>query len=164
MNNISLNEIPIELKVGSNYIVIDALYLRDVKNNISSIIGDDVIKNIRVKVFPYTDTPFAEFVPNESIFNLNRIKKVIYEEVDLESKRLFSTDTGVLVFVEKVIILDFAEKFDFGQLVTANVGSIDIAYWNSIAKLFDKYDVALVASCGNLSKLEFDGSGTYEIV
>ena len=76
MMNISLNKEPIKVNRNVEYIVIDALYIDDIKEKLLELRKDNIISEIKEKIFPYTDTPFAEYIPKNNEVNLNQIKKV----------------------------------------------------------------------------------------
>lgn len=66
----------IEIQPGTEYIVIDCLYLNDIQNELAGFSPDgDIKKTIRESVFPYTDTPFAAYITSKSIFSITQIKK-----------------------------------------------------------------------------------------
>ncbi|MEN5231572.1 hypothetical protein [Sphingobacterium faecium] len=77
MKNISLNGEPIELSVTIKYIVIDALYINAISAELAHLQRDDIFDEIRNIVFPYAYNPFAEYIPEEKVFNLDQIKRLI---------------------------------------------------------------------------------------
>ncbi len=163
MKNISLNKEPIELAVGIKYIVIDALYINEIRLECPNLIGDNLLNEIRSTVFPHTDTPLAEYTPLEKVFTVDKIKKVDYNQIDFEDSSVFSTDTGVIIFVNEKIFIDFISKFDFDELVDSSSELLNIANWSSIVEDFNFSDSAIIVSPGVNSGVEFDGSGTYKI-
>lgn len=164
MNNISLNKETLELRRGIQYIVVDALYINDIKEEISNLSSENIVSEIRNKVFPYTDTPFAEYIPTESIFNLEQIKKVDYNQIKTIDKSVLSTDSGVLIFIAEKLFENFVLKFDYGDLVNSSTNLINIDYWNSITSDYILSDVAILVSPGIDVGVEFDGGGTYKII
>lgn len=162
MKNISLNKESIELAVDTKYIVIDALYINNIRLEYPDLISNDPFNEIRRKVFPYTDTPFAEYTSREPVFTVDKIKKADYDQSD-SGGNMFSTDSGVIVFVNEKIFIDFILKFDYDELVDSAAELLNLAYWNSIVKDFKLSDFAIIVSPGVNSEVEFDGSGTYKI-
>lgn len=169
MANISLKGEDIFLKTKNSYFFIDAMYLNDVKNELNSIDYDSIENDIKVKIFPYTETPFALIIIGDSGENksdglkqieINKIKKTGNEEVD---NRYFSTDTGLVVIVEKSIFLDFLKHFDYDTLVEGMSQLINISYWTDLEKRFGVYNCGLILSPGVNKGFDFDGSGVYKL-
>lgn len=163
MENISLNKEAVELKSGKKYIIIDALYINYIKEEISNLNIKNLTDEIRSKVFPYTDTPFAEYIPKENIFDIEHIRKIDYDQIK-DIKSVLSSDSGILVFISENLLVDFISKFDYEELVNSSTDLININYWKSITTDFNLSDVAIVVSSGIDTELEFDGGGTYKIV
>ncbi len=163
MKNISLNKEPIELAVGIKYIVIDALYINEIKLEIANLTSDNILNKIRSTVFPYTDTPFAEYMPIENVFTVDKIKKVDYDQIISVNSSMFSVDSGVIVFINEKIFINFTSKFDYEELVDSSIELLNVAYWSSIVNDFNFSDTAVIVSPGINSSIEFDGSGTYKI-
>ncbi|CAD5342556.1 hypothetical protein [Flavobacterium bizetiae] len=158
MKNISTNNEPLELSINKQYYVIDSLYLTEIKNEFLK--ANILPKDIRIEVFPYTDTPFALYKPNESTFDINQIIKVDYDEVVLEDFSFFSTDTGLIVFIAEDILVEFLKDFNYEDLVDSENELINEKYWKQIVSKFKSADTALVLAN---SENDFDGSGTYKI-
>lgn len=163
MKNISLNGEPIELASNIKYIVIDALYINEIRAQIPNLKKDNIFNEIRSLVFPYTDTPFAEYMPEGTVFSIDKIKKVDYDKIDVEDVSIFSTDSGVVIFVNKDLFIDFASHFDYDELVDSPTDLVNVDYWKSIVSDLDLFDTAIVVSPGINTESEFDGSGTYKI-
>lgn len=163
IQNISLNREPVELRCGIKYIIIDALYINDVKQELSNLSSDNLINEVRIKVFPFTDTPFVEYTPKMKFFTINQIKKVEYDQIDFSKNNVLSTDSGVLIFINEIIFIDFVTKFDYGELVNSQTDLLNIFYWRSIVNNYNLLDIAIVVSPGVDFGVEFDGSGSYMI-
>lgn len=163
MKNISLTKEPIELAVSIKYIVIDALYINEIKLEIANLTNDNILNEIRSTVFPYTDTPFVEYIPMENVFTVDKIKKVNYDQIDSDNNSMFSVDSGVIVFINEKIFINFTSKFDYEELVDSPTELLNVAYWRSIVNDFNLSDTAVIVSPGVNSSIEFDGSGTYKI-
>ncbi len=164
MQNISLNNESIELKCDIKYIIIDALYINDIKQQLFNLKRDNILNEIRSVVFPYTDTPFAEYFSTKNIFILNQIKKVEYNEITPGDNSVLSTDTGVLIFINEKILTEFTKKYDYGELVNSSTDLLNINYWNSVVNNFNIFDLAIIISPGINTGVEFDGSGLYKIL
>lgn len=163
MKNISLNKEPIELAVNIKYIVIDALYINEIKLEIANLTNDNILNEIKNTVFPYTDTPFAEYMSMENVFTVDKIKKVDYDQINLDNSSMFSVDSGVIVFIKEQIFINFISKFDYEELVDSSTELLNVAYWGSIVNDFNISDTAVILSPGINSSIEFDGGGTYKI-
>jgi hypothetical protein len=164
MKNISfLNDDKIKLKIGQSYIIIDALYLMDIKEKLSKIDTIRLIDCIREIIFPYTDIPFAEYKSNLSSFTLNDLKKVDYEEVDISNRSFLCTDTGILIFVNENILLKFIELFDYSELVNSLIDIINIEYWDKLTNQFDEMDLGLMMSQSEDENEILNGGGTYKV-
>ncbi|WP_428232707.1 hypothetical protein [Flavobacterium sp.] len=161
MKSLPNNNEPLELSINKQYYVIDALYLTEIK---SEFLKANILpKDIRNEVFPYTDTPFALYKPNESTFYINQIIKVDYDEVVLEDFSFFSTDTGLIVFITEDILVEFLKDFNYEDLVDSENELIDEKYWKQLVRKFDTTDVGLILADVN-SENDFDGSGTYRVI
>lgn len=163
MKNFSSNKESIDLLCGIKYIIIDALYLNDIKQELSNLKNESIFDEIRSKVFPYTDTPFAEYIPLKDTFTLNQIKKVDYDQVVDGDKTVLSVDSGVLIFISEKAFVDFVSKYDYGELVNSEIDLLNIDYWYSIINSYNLFDIAVVVSPGIDSGVDFDGSGLYKI-
>lgn len=168
MKNLSLDNEPILLTKNKNYIAIDALYIKEIKENFAVIDFENFKADIREKVFafPYTDIPFAEFKANESTFTINSIKKVNYENLVDNKKVALSVDSGIILIIAECIFIDFIVKsnFDFCKLVDTENEVINSEYWGDITSLFPFDAIALISSSGDESNYDFKGSGTYKII
>ena len=161
MKNVSTNNEPLELRGDSQYYIIDALYITDIKNEFLK--ANVLPKDIRNEVFPYTDTPFALYKPNESTFHIKQIVKVDYDEVVLEDFSFFSTDTGLIVFIFEGILIEFLKDFNYEDLVDSENELINEKFWEQLVSKFRHTDIGLVLA-GVDTENDFDGSGTYRII
>lgn len=160
MKNISINNENLQLNIGKTYIVIDALYLSEIKSEYKRTFQS--LKQIRENIFPYTDTPFAEYIAKDPLFTLSKISKIDYAEVIEGDKLVFSTDTGLIIFVNENILWDFVNDFDYEKLVNSEIELLNYSYWEQIISSYDYRDIAIMISFQE-NKNEFDGSGTYKI-
>lgn len=160
MKNISSNNEPLELEISKQYYIIDALYLTEIKNE---YLKTNILpKDIRNELFPYTDTPFALYRPDESTFYISQIIKVDYDEVILGDFSFFSTDTGLIVFIAEDILLEFLKDFNYEDLVNLDNELINEKYWAEVSSNFKLTDIGLILADID-SENDFDGSGTYKI-
>jgi len=166
MNNISLNGESIYLKPNVHYIAIDPLYTYDIKPRIIDLKEDNFDFILRNEIFPYTEAPFAALFfssnsKDEMKINISNIKSANYND-NLDN--CFSCDTGLVVFIERVIAIDFINLFDYDLLVeSSNELPINVEYWDGFKKKFNSESYGLIMSLGTNSNSEFAGSGFYTI-
>ena len=165
MANISLKGEDILLRSGKSYFIIDALYLNDVKNGLTDVDTYDLENDIRRRIFPYTETPFAIIALDKigdglQAIEIDKIKKAGDEDVN---PRCFSTDTGLIIILEKSIFLEFLTHFDYDKLVEGLSEPINLSYWTELEQQFAAYNCGLILSPGIKSGFDFDGSGLYKI-
>lgn len=163
--NISINKEPIKVKNNIEYIVIDALYVDDIREKLSELEKDDIIKEIKNKVFPYTDTPFAQYIPKNNAVGIEQIKRTnnILSE-DRIIPNIFSVDTGLLIFINRNKIINFVSKFSYNELINSKTEVLNTDYWKVITSDYSYEDIAVILSPGIDSGIDFQGSGTYYIV
>jgi hypothetical protein len=165
MTNLSFRGDDILLKSGHTYFIIDALYLSRIKTEFNSIPNNEYEQYIRNNIFPYSETPFSKFSLPKSKDKLTRIlirniEKVVGEAV---GATVFSTDTGIITIIEATIFLDFANAFDYDEMVDDNFNGVNEGLWSSIETKFGQFNCAIISSPGISSGLEFDGSGSYKL-
>lgn len=160
--NISINKEPIKVKNNIEYIVIDALYVDDIREKLSELEKDDIIKEIKNKVFPYTDTPFAQYIPKNNAVGIEQIKRTnnILSE-DRIIPNIFSVDTGLLIFINRNKIINFVSKFSYNELINSKTEVLNTDYWKIITSDYSYEDIAVILSPGIDSGIDFQGSGTY---
>jgi hypothetical protein len=167
MSNIScVNNDYILLDKDLLYIVIDSLYLMEIKiyiNDLRDLEEQELIAKITNEIFPYTDLPFVLFRPCDSNFPINRIEKVNYSDDLVNSKNTFSVDTGLIIFLNFNILKEFIKNFDYDLLVNHPIEDFDVEYWNAIVADFKLEDIALVCSSIKNDTIVIDG-GTYRIM
>ena len=161
MKNISINNEPLELSIGKSYYIIDALYLNDIKKELLNT--NNLPEDIREQVFPYTDTPFAQYKTNKNTFFVSQIKKVDYSEVILGDVSFFSTDTGLIIFIFEDILIEFIKDYNYEDLVDSEDELLNEKYWEKLVSKFNATDIGLILSEMN-SGNDFDGSGTYRVI
>lgn len=163
MINLSFNKESLSLKKDFKYVLIDALYCNDIKGEVTNLDKKNTLMDIRARVFPFTDTPFAEFIPKESRFEVSQIRKKKIDEFQVNQVNVFSSDTGLLIVISERIFISFILKFDFEMLTDSITGLINVEYWNSLIREFDPQEIAIILSPGVNSQIDFDGSGLYEV-
>lgn len=161
--NISLSKENIELKCGVKYIVMDALYINDIREVLSNLDTTKIFDEISNKVFPYTANPFAVYIPVESSFSVYQIEKVDDDQIIDGDTSSLDTDCAVLIFINEKIFLDFVPRFDYDELVDSDHELLNMPYWDNIADNYDENDLAIIVSPGIGSGADFDGSGSYRI-
>ena len=165
MANISLHGEDISIEVGKSYYVIDALYLGRIKEELSNTsIANDIEEEIKSKIFPYTEAPFAIISINSgnllASIKVSDIKKSNDENINA---RNFSTDSGLVVIIEKSIFIDFINLFNYDKLVEGETELLNKGYWEQFQKNFGEHQCGVILAPGTNSEFEFDGSGLYEI-
>lgn len=164
MNNISTNGEPIRIEAGVRYIIIDAMYLNDIKEKELDINSVDYWQNAKDDLFPYTDSPFAVTVFTTDTLHINQIKKNDNEEF-AEDPSLFSTDTGLILILKDEILHSFIKIYDYEKLVDCMVADfLNAAYLQTLAGNFNLTDFAIVMAPGIDTGFDLDGSGIYSIV
>jgi hypothetical protein len=88
------------------------------------------------------------------------IKKGSDENINTSS---FSTDTGLIVIIEKSIFSDFVNLFDYNKLVDSDTTLLNKDYWAQLQKNFGEHKCGVILAPGAKSGFDFDGSGLYEI-
>jgi len=166
MRNISfLNKDSISLKQSEVYLVIDALYLMDVKEKISASKNGNIkefLMSIKKNVFQYCETPFTKYFSTSSTeFDIKSIKKINYDDILGNFENYFSTDTGLVFFINLNILKEFVLKFDYDLLVIDSEDLFEFDYWDKITSDFDKNDIAMVYSMESNGNIEFCGGGIY---
>jgi len=159
MANISFHNENIVLYKHKRYWVIDASYLNSIKEEISSLDFAHLEDEIRSKIFPYTDYPYAKFTPDKEIFEIKKIKKIDNSNIGIQNDAAFSIDSSIIIMVENSIFLDLIPKYDYYQL-TDSFDEINISYWNNLIEQFGEYSLGLILATGNN---DFDGGGIYII-
>ncbi|SFE33916.1 hypothetical protein SAMN05518672_105328 [Chitinophaga sp. CF118] len=160
--NISVNGGQIKLNIDKVYFVIDVLYCTKIKKNINVLDASNFGKDIKVKLFPDLDTPYAKFLNRNNLFSIEFIQ-YLDEDIDSSDAALcFATDTGLIVFVEESIFIDFISNSDYDQFVDAATSS-KIDYWAMLEAKYTPGDIALVLAAGEDSGYEFSSGGVYKI-
>ena len=163
MTNISyLNNDTIVLNKKKSYVFIDAVYVTTIKHKLEFT---DSLDNIRNHIFPYTDTPFAEYDPTEDDFNIHTRLVQLDDDDDIlpDNNSFFSTDTGMIIAIEKSQLLQFVELFDYEDLVESAYDIINLDYWNKVAAKFESEDLGLLLSSETSYEI-LAGGGYYKII
>lgn len=166
MNNVSLKGEDLFLSLNTEYLVIDALYLNDIRKSLNEV---DIhsLQDIQQKVFPYNDFPFGVVNTGEDrrrIIMIKNIKKETYSNMGkTKGVCYFSSDTGLLVVVAMTAFVEFTKSFDYDQLLDTLTENFNAEYWMKINSHLKEGDVGLIFSPGLRSGFEFDGGGTYSL-
>ncbi len=165
MENISLKGENVKLNSGENYIIIDALYLDQIKNTIKDKLHEELLINeIKKLAFPFLDTPYAIINPVKGVFKVDFIKKVDYATIEEDYASCFSTDTGLILIFKEIIFRKIAEKYNYDKLTDSISENINTPYWKELISGLNFLDIALIMSPGIYSKYDFSGSGTYKVI
>ena len=165
--NFSTDGEALRLKPNKTYIAIESLYLNDIKREIDKLKMENLLEEIKEKVFPfpYTDVPFATFLTKDESFPISSIRKKDYDSItEREKEQCFTTDSGLIIILRPTIIKEFVQNYSYDELVDSLVELINLDYWDRITDGFDKGDIGLIVAPGIDSGFEFEGSGIYEIV
>ncbi len=157
-----MNGEPISLRIGKQYIVIDALYLMYIKDLLPRLSGVN-LDDIRKMAFPYTDTPFAEYAPSSTSFLLSDMKTISSSQIKNDDKRIFAVDSGMIIFVNIEILIDFLLVYDFYELLGRTDTLIDFGLWTNWVSNHEALDTAIIVSPDIEAGFEFQGSGMYQI-
>lgn len=167
MNNISLNGESVKTELNKQYLIIDTLYLVEIKKEMPVIIEETFFREIRERVFPYNINPFCIYRTKSFDFNISWIKKTYYEEDHSNVKDVvFSTDTGLIMLINLDILFDFIKKtpLTFNELVNSDTETISMKYWTFLASKYKYTDLGLILAPGVNSGFDFEGSGIYKII
>lgn len=163
MNNVSLNGQSINLLKGAEYIVIDALYINDIKEEKNRHDDKLTIDELKPCAFPHTDIPYGEFTAKDEIFKVNQIKIFKFDIGKFLHKGVFTVDSGVIILINKKIFLDVVTKFDYFELVDSEIDLLNINFWERISLDYPLNYLAIIVAPGISSGFEFVGSGTYSV-
>ena len=158
--NISLKGEDVFLKKSRRYLVMDALYLDKYCREKKSL-DFARIEEEAVKLFPFSNFPLASITMDGDELGPKNFLRKKSKSSDLD---YFSTDTGLIVLINRSVFKEFVEEYSYDELVKASLNDdVNIAYWERIVAKFDRLDCALILSEGMDSKSEFTGSGTFFI-
>jgi hypothetical protein len=141
--NISLDGEDVLLKESVPYLVIDALYLDSIAFERHNLGLSELESELRAKVFPYNDFPFAIIQPVSKEFKMENIVRTNAVQEEIVS-RTFSSDTGLIMLVGRHCLLRLVDAFSYAALVESNTALINFDYWDSLVRDFDYDDCALV--------------------
>ncbi len=166
--NVSFGKDPIDVKVDQEYLVIDALYLKEIQAKGIETNGDNFLKIIKEQVFvyPYSEFCFAVTSFSRPTFEVRQIKKYAENETNhkIDKERIFCSDTGLLLIINLDIAVSLISKINYDELVNGDWDTdINIHYWRTVAAPFEYSDLALILSPGINSGVDFVGGGLYYI-
>lgn len=163
IKNISENGTNLELRKGFKYLIIDALYLEEIKENLNiqkNLNFDELKKQIKEKVFPFNDTPFAEFYMKENQFRIETIKKMNNNnKISLEKQ--FSSDTGLVLLFTVSNFRFVLENFDYEKFTDSQLTLVNHNYWSNLIGVLEENTIGTIIAPGVNSGYDFEGGGTY---
>ncbi|GAA3915741.1 hypothetical protein GO495_19120 [Chitinophaga oryziterrae] len=165
MNNLSKSGEDINLKTGKHFVIIDVLYVEDIRKEMGNLDLSNLYKEIKDKIFPFAYAPFSRFLNKKPIFPISAIKDGRDEiGVNKDNPLFFSSDTGTLIFIAEDYFTDFISICDYDEIIEAVIPPYKRSFWDSITSRYPAGDIALVASPGLNSGYELVGGGAYKIV
>ncbi|EMQ95200.1 hypothetical protein D778_02721 [Xanthomarina gelatinilytica] len=136
------------------YILIDALYFNDIKNYLSKERNQINLNEIRKNVFPYMDSPFAEYVGS---FKGKCIKPILKEtENSVNDLKTLSSDTGVILIINVDKIYDAIKNYNYDDLVDGVLDNKPSRFLKNGINILDKKCIVY--------KNQFSGGGTFKLV
>jgi hypothetical protein len=162
--NISLLGESIFLNSNESYYVIDGLYVNEIKSQIDKEqINKLTDSEIKERIFPYSNFPFAVFNTKIEEFKVQWIKKIDSTKYVRYSDDVFASDTGLLLVVKRDYFKEIIFNFDYYELVNSDKDEIDFATWEKLVQSYEIGDSALIISPGKNSGFDFSGSGEYTV-
>lgn len=142
------------LLTKQRYILIDALYFDDLKKNILENKNQINLNEIRKNVFPYMNSPFAEYVGNLE----SKCLKPILMETDnsFNDLKTLSSDTGVILIVNVDKIYDIIKDYNYDNIIDNALNDMPFDSLKKGIRILDKKCI--------LYKNEFSGGGTFRII
>lgn len=159
MNNISLNKEPINLCIGRHYIVMDAMYLNEVKEYLEVLTDNNLLERLK-KIFPYNKIPFARILPSKGILHIEDIKEVDYDHI-IDYEHCFATDSALILLICQDKVISFLSQYNYYDLIDKIYESNNNEVWKNLQLNFLPGEIALVGAPGVNSGCDFIGSGTY---
>jgi hypothetical protein len=164
MKNISAAGEDIQLKPAKDYYLIDALYLSEIKKGIDLDQDKNCLEEkIQNEVFPYTHAPFARIYANNNLISVSSIKKADDIDYEMGDFQYFSSDTGIVLLIEKSLFPYFIAHFDYNELVESSDFIINKEYWGNLVSKIEDDLVGIIIAPGIGSGYDFEGSGFYQI-
>lgn len=163
MNNVSLKGEDLLLSAGKYYYLIDALYLGDIQAKYEYLRKDRLEQEIKEKVFPYTDAPFAKIKLSDGLFQIESISKIDFNDLSSNDKNCFSSDTGLILLIEESLFSTVVGICNYDNLVDSKIEEINSEYWTKITSKLPENTIGLILAPGIDSGYEFEGGGIYRI-
>jgi hypothetical protein len=162
MNMISEFGQSLSLAPNRRYLVMDALYFTECKKHLATIDFGNLLIELRLKVFPYNDTPctFLE-IDEDGKFQIEWIRNATDLEAEQDSDQFFSVDSGMIIVVAEDIAPEAMQYFDFGMAVDSLTTPINADYWAALLAKFASGTLALVIAPGIGLGFDFQGSGLF---
>ena len=162
-NNISFKGENILLNAKKTYYVIDALYLNDIRAGFEDLNQDRLDQEIREKIFPYTDAPFAKVLLLNSVFHISNIKKANHNDLLSDEKSCFSSDTGLILLIEETLLASIIRNYNYEDLIDSLTEPINLDYWKNMTSILAN-GIGLILAPGVGSGYDFEGSGFYKLI
>jgi hypothetical protein len=153
----------LNLEINCKYVLIDALYINNIKKRIKDIDPNLLIEDYKNIIFPYARFPYAIYNNTSTTFEISRIKRNNYEFDDSNSAIFLDSDTGILIIIKENQLLNFAEKFDFGKLVDSD-DLVNLNYWEEITQDYLETDIGLIAHQLGRNQTDLSGGGEYMVM
>jgi hypothetical protein len=163
-NHISEDGREISLLKNERFIVMDAMYLDEVRASGITIDYSNFIQEVKHKVFIYNKIPAAGMMsPDDGIMRIEWIRNVDYEEVKDSDESCFCTDTGLLLFIKEDLLQEFTLVFEREHLFDFRIGSLHYEYIQSLLDRFPMGSIGIVLEPGLDTGYDFTGSGCYRL-
>lgn len=153
----------VKLIANETYIVIDALYLNEIKEHRSLLVSDSWKDNVRTIAFPYVDNPFAIYKSKREQFVIAQIKEVKFDPELAYDPSVFSSDTGIILFLAEKHLSEFVQNYDYETLTDSLIDLLNLNYWKNLILNYPAGEVAIVFSQGIDTLSDLNGSGIYQI-
>ncbi len=163
--NVSEGEKLIYVNPGQLYYIMDAGYFNEIRVELKQINLDDFEHEIKQKVFPYCDAPFARFIAKSNTISVANIQYIDFEEViPQDDDIVFDTDIAILLVLSKSAFMDLVRSFDIDMLLSSIDDDPLNLYIKSIIDKYNANEVAIILCPGLDNGFDFVGSGTYRLV
>lgn len=162
MNTLPLKGESIHLRKGNTYIIIDALYLNDIRLNLDKInLGD--LRNVKESVSPYNKFPFGIInLKGYGLFEIN-VKDILSTDYDNGDESCFSSDTGLVLIFRVSDLVFFVSMIDYDSLADNALSPEKFTFWDELRKIGGEETCALLLAQDVKSGYDFNGSGIYKI-
>ncbi|MCT4646086.1 MAG: hypothetical protein N4A74_13955 [Carboxylicivirga sp.] len=163
MKNVSQNGELVHLEPQVDYLVIDTLYLEDIKEYIEN--NNDLfhLEEVRDHVFEFMEYPFAEIRVEDGEFLINRIIQVVDIAKVNDLSRCFASDSGLIILIKKSLFKEVVKNISYEMLTDHKSEILNLNYWEDLSTKYLLTDLALILAPGINCGFDFTGSGLYLI-